>query len=245
MTKEAIQLGQKIRHFRKRANISQLDLELAINAAHGSISRLETGRVNPTKETLLAIAQALRLNSQENAELLGLFTFNPTGYEIDEAKVEVADYLNRDDVIAYLLDDWAFVYAISKGLSKQLGFPEKQLEQLIGKNLHEILFDPQYGIRGILDPAHFMEIMTQELARSRAEANWEYSKLLESLMHFPDFKTAWERSEQILKQNLYSPTNKTVYLNIAGQNLQFDFSREKLKCNPRFELIEYYNPRPY
>jgi transcriptional regulator with XRE-family HTH domain len=65
-------LGQRIRQFRKSAGLSQIELELRIDAAFGSISRMENGITNPTKETLFAIAQALSLNSFETAYLFGI-----------------------------------------------------------------------------------------------------------------------------------------------------------------------------
>lgn len=58
-------LGEKIRKFRKRAGMSQLDLEVAIGAAAGSISRIENGEVNPTKETLSRIANSLSLKPSD------------------------------------------------------------------------------------------------------------------------------------------------------------------------------------
>lgn len=64
--------GNKIKYFRKRAGISQLQLEVLINASFGSISRIENGLTNPTKETLFAIANALRLNSLETINLFGI-----------------------------------------------------------------------------------------------------------------------------------------------------------------------------
>lgn len=64
--------GNKIKYFRKRAEISQLQLEVLINASFGSISRIENGLTNPTKETLFAIANALKLNSLETINLFGI-----------------------------------------------------------------------------------------------------------------------------------------------------------------------------
>lgn len=58
-------LGQKIEYYRKRAKMSQLDLEIAIGAGQGSISRIENDQVNPTKETLQKIVKQLKLKSYE------------------------------------------------------------------------------------------------------------------------------------------------------------------------------------
>ena len=65
-------LGQIIRKFRNRAGLSQLDLECKIGAASGSVSRIESGRVNPTKETMVDIAKALHLSTSEIASLFGI-----------------------------------------------------------------------------------------------------------------------------------------------------------------------------
>ena len=67
-------LGEKIRYFRKRIGMTQLDLELGIDAASGSISRIENNEVNPTKETLHKIAKSLNLNPAENSILMGIET---------------------------------------------------------------------------------------------------------------------------------------------------------------------------
>ncbi len=65
-------LGQKIRKFRKRAELSQMELELEIGASPGSISRIENGQVNPTKETLYTISNILHLTSKETMEIYGI-----------------------------------------------------------------------------------------------------------------------------------------------------------------------------
>jgi transcriptional regulator with XRE-family HTH domain len=65
-------IGQKIKYFRERAGMSQLDLEVAIDASTGSISRMETGKVNPTKETLISIVDVLDIKGHEAASLFNL-----------------------------------------------------------------------------------------------------------------------------------------------------------------------------
>ena len=65
-------IGARIKYFRKRANVTQFELELRINASFGSISRMENGLTNPTKETLFAIAKAFNLTGLETAILFGI-----------------------------------------------------------------------------------------------------------------------------------------------------------------------------
>jgi len=65
-------IGQKIKNFRKRSGKSQFELELDIDASPGSISRIESGEVNPTKETLVKIIEALDLNGFEATSLFNV-----------------------------------------------------------------------------------------------------------------------------------------------------------------------------
>lgn len=64
--------GEILRKFRIERGLSQLELEVAINASNGSISRIESNKTNATKETLLKIASFLDLDSFETLNLLGV-----------------------------------------------------------------------------------------------------------------------------------------------------------------------------
>lgn len=64
--------GEKIRMFRKRAGMSQFELEIEMEAASGMMSRIESGKVNPTKETILKLIKPLTLKSHEIANLFSI-----------------------------------------------------------------------------------------------------------------------------------------------------------------------------
>lgn len=65
-------IGDKIKSFRTRANISQFELEMRLGMSPGCLSRIESGKVNPKKETLLKIVELLELNELESTDLFGL-----------------------------------------------------------------------------------------------------------------------------------------------------------------------------
>jgi len=65
-------LGQKIRMYRERAGLSQMELELEIGASPGSLSRIENGQTNPTKETILRLAKHTSLSDLELNDLLSI-----------------------------------------------------------------------------------------------------------------------------------------------------------------------------
>lgn len=64
--------GDLIRKLRNARNISQFDLELAIDAGFGSISKIERGIVEPTKPTLARIIRTLKLTPHEIMALHGI-----------------------------------------------------------------------------------------------------------------------------------------------------------------------------
>jgi transcriptional regulator with XRE-family HTH domain len=66
--------GIKVKFFRKRAHLSQFELEIKTGLASGMICRIEKGLTNPSKETLQRIAKALQLTSFEVAYLFGIDT---------------------------------------------------------------------------------------------------------------------------------------------------------------------------
>jgi len=45
-------IGKKVKKFRNKAGLSQIELESMLDASSGSLSRIESGEVNPTKEML-------------------------------------------------------------------------------------------------------------------------------------------------------------------------------------------------
>ncbi len=65
-------LGEKIREYREEKGMSQFDLELEIETSNGRISKIENGVINPDKETIVAIAKALELETPQIASLFGI-----------------------------------------------------------------------------------------------------------------------------------------------------------------------------
>lgn len=56
-------IGQRIKRYRTEKGFTQQKLEFEIGAAQGSMSRIESGETNPSKETLHKIATSLHLSS--------------------------------------------------------------------------------------------------------------------------------------------------------------------------------------
>ena len=112
-------LGNKIRAFRERAGLSQMQLELEIEMSPGSLSRIENNQVNPTKETILNIAKALNLTDSQISYLFGLNLDYPEKilsivnnlsslYDIEKivqtAVNEISEKLNYFAIAVFLFD---------------------------------------------------------------------------------------------------------------------------------------------
>lgn len=60
-----IKLGQNLRKWRTKKNMTQGDLASVLNVDRAYISNIENGRMNPTLSTLEKIANALGISSSE------------------------------------------------------------------------------------------------------------------------------------------------------------------------------------
>lgn len=232
-------LGEKIRNYRKRAGYSQLQLETEIDAANGSISRIEGGRVNPTKETVLKIGKALGVSTGELNDLLEIRPLFPAEGEIQDAIAEVREYLNREDVIAYLIDEFANYYAVSQGMINLLCVSRDQQRKAYGQNILALISDPQYGVSDKLDSKSLSNTILIETARLIREQGEETIKLIPALANSRALSDFWTESRKISDSELFSPKNKVVRFIIDRRTHELVYTRERLKKSDRFELMEF------
>lgn len=242
-------LGDKIKAFRKRSGMSQLELETEVGMAVGSVSRIESGKINPTKETIHQVSQALKLNQRELADLLEVAPLKPTEKEITSAIEEVREYLEKEGSLAYLVDDWWRLHAVSRSLMQLLGLTSEQMEKARGKNLLEIYYLPEYGVLDTIDPKYRVQNYAIETARAKAELNKEhygdyFQQITEKIKKSPVFERVWAILDDI-EDSVVSAGSRVSYVKVGSQKVKLHHAREKLKKNPRFELVELFNPQPY
>ncbi|MEI7578949.1 MAG: helix-turn-helix domain-containing protein [bacterium] len=104
-------IGKKLRLYRKRSGISQFKLELLIGSSAGSISRIEHGINNPTKETLAKLSQALDLSFLEAAELFNIATDGLP--KIVNIFTQLNYTRNFDEILQKVVDDIVFELGLS------------------------------------------------------------------------------------------------------------------------------------
>lgn len=244
-----LSLGHKVRIYRIRAGMSQLELENELEASSGYISRVEVGKINPTKESIAKLTQVLKLSRQEAQDLVGFSYTPPTPEEVSLAIESISGLLNREDLLMYLLDECARIWAVSKGLILALNIKPETIEQCRGRNLIELLSSPQFPFKDYLDPKYFVEVIGLEFTRIKAGileqgANQYYGNLIEDLRRIPGFDEVEKYSETV-GEELALAGSRYSYLSINSQKLRFNHARENLKQNHRFRTIQLFNPVPY
>lgn len=243
-----LHVGKRLNYLRKRANFSQLDLETAIDASSGSISRIENGKVNPTKETLHAISKCLELTTTEHAYLLGLVSPLPSEKEITAAIQSVKAYFASSHKFAYLIDDRARFIYVSAGFKRIFKLSEQDVKRLCGTHIFEMMLNPELPVRQYLDEAKFDEFFRLQAARQAStlqlhkHEDW-YLELFARLQTYPGFKAEYLDVDPDPSSYL-EPEARSIWFDFNGIKVKTIYTREVLKEHPRFTVIEHMVANP-
>lgn len=234
-------LGEKIKSYRKRAGYSQLQLETEIDASQGSISRIESGKVNPTKETLAAIANELRISTEERLSLYNLDLGDPIAEDTAKAREQVAEYFSLPSTFAILLDNRWNIIDVSKGFFGIFEQLVPSVEAILQSHLLEMVYDEKLGISQFID--NWQDFILDELAlfrlsqRTHTTEGW-YQDLIKELEQLPLFQKHWRESQEITEPFL-SKDSRNIRLKVGGQEIRMRTHFRHLNFDPRFELLDY------
>ncbi len=239
-------LGLRLKYFRTRARVSQLDLEISIGSAPGSLSRIESGVNNPTKETIYKIANRLQLNFLEISYLIGRLKLPATHKEILWAKDQVKTLFREPGVFAYILDDRFRMIETSDSFIKLLGLSREQVEKCLMVPVIELCYKEEYGLRKFFAEQEFDELMYNLLLRSFVENSFMADdeiiirtiKLIKSEAYLLNM---WNRISTLNPQvNYFSDlTSRKVTFKFMGIKIPMYYTNELLFGNEKFYLVEY------
>lgn len=248
-------LGNRIKFFRKRAKISQFELEGKIGASAGSLSRIESGEVNPTKETLEKIVFALNLNSREENYLSGSAQSPVSDNIIKHVSESLGDYGKQRGRLFYVVDErWRIVFVSNSFLKVvQVNTLENFYKVHYKKTIPEILIDNNLGIRKLFDQDRYPDVLRVQLRQYYYEigfmADDEY--FFSAVKVIENDKTASKIWKEVLRDakdqknnNFLSQADSVVYFNLMGFKLGLRYSRQPLFDYPNFEIIEYHIENP-
>lgn len=238
--------GKKIRYFRERVNKPQLDIELAMNASPGTLSRIENSQTNPTKETLLKISKYLKLNKFETSYLIGETDQPVDDTEMKFAKDKLDEYFNKKGVLAYAKDDRARLVSLSKDFRKLMKISESEFSNLIGTSLIKMVLDDSFGIKRSLDREEYEDLLRGMIYRYYVEIgfmicdeiNLETKKLI---LDNEMARTFWNEAERkyLEGKELYTLDSRKVTFNFGSFKVPMFYTVEPVTWDDRFQIIEY------
>ena len=236
-------IGRRLRYFREQRRVSQMDVELAIDAAFGSISRMESGKVNPTKETVEKIAKFLKLTDAELDYIIGPTSIPATLEESTNAINTISSYFNENGSIGYLIDDRFRLLMLTKTTKSALGLSEKQYSEVIGKTLIELILKPEYNLNQFIsDKNHYnlRQLILRFICEMSHMFDDEYYILQKSLILNDQFgQEIWEELLKLKRPDIYKYSDRNVQISIKGINIELHYSDVPLSKFKRFTVVEY------
>jgi transcriptional regulator with XRE-family HTH domain len=234
----------RLKYFRIRAGLSQMQLELEIDAAFGSISRFESGKVNPTKESILKISKVLNLSDRELDYLIGPTSTPATLSELSAAQDEIKEYFTKKGVIAYLVDDRYRLIAFSKSFARILNINKEQQTEILYKTLPELLLVESYPTSKFFksDYKHNVKLLLSRFKNEMGfmEDDPYYIKILQTINNNEISKRIWNeinvKNENI---SVFTPKDRFACFKILGHEFKMHYSNEQLQKFRRFDVVEY------
>lgn len=238
-------LGKKILFFRKRSGLSQFALESEIEAAPGTISRIENNEVNPLKETVLKIANVLNLSTEEVDYLIGITAFPATSEAIEKAKVESSNELEKVGKLSYLLDERWRLHKFSNDFLKFLSLDSKELEYMIGKTTTQLIVKSDSPLLERLDQNHYENLLKGYLPIYYSNMSYmshdeSYITTIKDIMGNNIAKKVWSDLSNSGDRTFTPEESRIIHFNIKGTKLPLYYSIQPLLVNSRFVIVEYH-----
>ena len=241
-------LGTRIRFFRKRAGISQLDLEAETSMSAGMVSRIETNQVNPNKETIFNIANVLNLNNEEIDYLIGKTALPAVDNEIENAKKEASAELSKKGELAYLLDDrWRF-HKFSEPFIKLLDLTSSEVDFIIDKTTAQIILIEDSPFLKRLDKDKYGDNF-ENLYRDYLPLYFAYQAYKDDDVVFQDTlrlimtnkisREIWQKLSYKKDRKYASQESRMLYFDIDGDKFPLYYGVQPLFENSRFVIVEY------
>ena len=237
-------LGTRIRNFRKRAMLSQLQLEILIDASPGYLSRVENGELNPTKETLKKISEVLELSDREQEYLYGKLFYPASEEEVKSAVDASQDHLSKEGTFAYLLDDRCRVLAISQTFYKVLGLSELFVNASLGKGLMEVILDERGKILELIDTSNPDNALTYSLRKIYTDMGFMlddevFLETKKKILQNHITRDLWYQVESEGNMNYRPSEAMKVIFKLNGQSISMNYSLNTLLQRRRFDLVEF------
>lgn len=237
-------LGNKIRYFRKRAGLSQLELEIDTNSSSGSISRIENDEVNPNKETIIKIAETLNLNDREKDYLYGITVNAATEKEINTVKEAYKDYFSKKGIFAYIVDDRSRLIFVSETFYKFFNWNKSMDSKILNRSFIAFVLDNELGIRDYIPADQWEGTITNVLKRFVTYTSFmiddlAYKEAMDAIKSDPLTSEIWAKVSTMNEKEIFTEDSREVVFVYKGKRLKNYYSVDPLPNYHRFMLIQY------
>ncbi|KKR88087.1 MAG: hypothetical protein UU34_C0001G0084 [Candidatus Curtissbacteria bacterium GW2011_GWA1_41_11] len=250
-----ISLGGLIKTYRINKRLSQFDVATAIGWNDTSrLSKIEQGRVKPTRPIVEKIMAALNLSSEERGEFLLTGGYLPSDEEITKIIKIVKEKINNWPYPAYLIDFTWRLLACNGATAKTFFIGPEMQKNLINvkPNLLEFAFLPKeilpVEISKGEDEKHCKPFPVAQIAQFKIEQimrtneKW-YRELIKKMLTNDKFNRLWrEITPELYQKTLLDYEYKIVKGNWLNKKitLQFHLLTSRVISDVRFQIVLYF-----
>ncbi len=197
-----ISLGGLIKTHRINMRLSQFDVVSVIGWKDTSrLSKIEQGRVKPSRPVVEKIMNALGLDEVARGEFLFAGDYIPTDEDIKRIKEIIQPFLDKWSYPAFLDDlTWRLIAFNKRGL-RLYGINEEWAAQIekMKPNLFELIFSPELA-KGLIirdkDNNYWYEWAKEKIGQFKVEHHFQsnepwFQQLMKKLMPLPHFAEMW------------------------------------------------------
>ena len=238
---DELPLGRKIYVLREDRALSQTKLEVEAGLSFGTLSRIENGNINPTKETIIKIAQVLDLQDDEFNYLISLQKSSPDVKEVERVVGLMKNNFDKQVVPMYLIDNQFRIWYWNDIILKLFGIDKDTAIKYQGLTTWDVLFHQEFKLLQRIPKKYLPIIIGQMLTTYRSVVH----KYRNHPQYFADFrklkKTIYMSglwTEEYQKQ--YLPFSTDFWFRYNNKILRIDIETSALSMDSRFFVIKYY-----
>lgn len=246
--------GRKLRMIRERQKLNQFEFDLSGVVTQANLSRIETGRMFPSRDKLEAILDLLQASFNERQEVMKAFGYLPPYPIPDEEEIQAAcarcqPILDQVEMPAYLMDFLTRLLAWNDCFIRLLGdlAPDDVLNSLHYEPLFKSQFKSRVRMAAYMDDLEpyllaEMQAIRERLAPYRGE-RW-YDGFIAGLCTDRDFDHYWHKAADTdlkeeqgtdISDQVVQPVNFT--LPGSDTELHFHANLDAVIGDDRFQLV--------
>lgn len=199
---DELTLGRKLYAFREDRKFSQSRLEVEAELSFGTISRIENGLINPTKETLYKLANALGLNDTEFAYIISNRRSSPSIDEIEKIGDEIMKEIRDVTVPCYVTDNLGKIWFWNHSAASLYEIDVETANKNRGISFIKFLISPQFKVASRIPAKHWPNFFKEQVfIFSKITKTYRKEEItsreIVELCQDQEFRSVWDQLQNI------------------------------------------------